>query len=40
MYIPQIFGQYNQLTIAQALKIDHKLNALREMRDELKNQFP
>jgi len=30
-YIPQIFGQYNQLTIAQALKIDHKLNALKEI---------
>lgn len=30
-YIPQIFGQYNQLTIAQTLKIDHKLNALKEI---------
>lgn len=27
-FIPQIFGQYNHLTIAQALKIDGKLNAL------------
>ncbi|AOW09549.1 ABC-F family ATP-binding cassette domain-containing protein [Flavobacterium gilvum] len=30
-YIPQIFGQYNHLTIAQALKIDKKLNALKEI---------
>ncbi|MES2418367.1 MAG: ABC-F family ATP-binding cassette domain-containing protein [Bacteroidota bacterium] len=29
--IPQILGQYNQLTIAQALKIDDKLNALQEI---------
>lgn len=28
-FIPQIYGQYNQLTIAQALKIDAKLNALK-----------
>lgn len=27
-YIPQIFGQFNHLTIAQALKVDTKLNAL------------
>lgn len=27
-YIPQIFGQFNQLTIAQALRIENKLNAL------------
>lgn len=27
-YIPQHFGQYNQLTIAQALQIDEKLKAL------------
>ncbi len=27
-FIPQIFGQYNNLTIAQALKIDKKINAL------------
>ncbi|MFV0364893.1 MAG: ribosomal protection-like ABC-F family protein [Mangrovibacterium sp.] len=27
-YVPQIFGQYNHLTIAQALRIDKKLNAL------------
>ncbi|MGV8091377.1 MAG: ribosomal protection-like ABC-F family protein [Mangrovibacterium sp.] len=30
-YVPQIFGQYNHLTIAQALKIDVKLNALEEI---------
>jgi ATPase subunit of ABC transporter with duplicated ATPase domains len=30
-YVPQIFGQYNQLTIAQALQIEDKLNALKEI---------
>lgn len=30
-YIPQIFGQYNHLTIAQALGIDKKLGALHEI---------
>lgn len=30
-YIPQIFGQYNHLTIAQALGIDKKLYAFREI---------
>ncbi|RZF60217.1 ribosomal protection-like ABC-F family protein [Sphingobacterium corticibacterium] len=30
-YIPQIFGQYNHLTIAQALRIEDKLNALKEI---------
>lgn len=30
-YIPQIFGQYNHLPIAQALQIDEKLNALKEI---------
>lgn len=30
-YIPQIFGQYNHLTIAQALGIEKKLNALNEI---------
>ena len=30
-YIPQIFGQYNHLTIAQALKIEHKLNVLKDI---------
>ncbi len=30
-YIPQIFGQYNQFTIAQALNIDQKLFALSEI---------
>ena len=28
-YVPQIFGQYNHLTIAQALRIEDKLNALK-----------
>lgn len=27
-YIPQVFGQFNQMTIAQALRVDDKLNAL------------
>lgn len=30
-YVPQVFGQYNHLTIAQALKVDGKLKALNEM---------
>ncbi|MGQ7944676.1 ribosomal protection-like ABC-F family protein [Flavobacterium sp. WC2509] len=30
-YVPQIFGQYNHLTIAQALQIEGKLNALKEI---------
>jgi len=30
-YVPQILGQYNEQTIAQALGIDHKLHALREI---------
>ena len=30
-YIPQLFGQYNHLTIAQALHIDGKLQALKEI---------
>jgi len=32
-YIPQIFGQYNNLTIAEALRIDKKLTALHEILD-------
>lgn len=32
-YIPQIFGQYNNLTIAEALGIDKKLTALHEILD-------
>lgn len=28
-YVPQLFGQFNELTIAQALHIDDKLNALQ-----------
>lgn len=30
-YIPQIFGQFSHLTIAQALRIEDKLNALKEI---------
>lgn len=30
-HVPQIFGQYNHLSIAQALGIDQKLQALREI---------
>lgn len=30
-YVPQIFGQYNHLTVAQALNIESKLNALHEI---------
>ncbi|TCN57560.1 ABC transporter ATP-binding protein [Flavobacterium circumlabens] len=32
-YVPQIFGQFNHLTIAQALKIEDKLTALQEILD-------
>jgi ATPase subunit of ABC transporter with duplicated ATPase domains len=30
-YIPQIFGQYNHLSIAEALNIDKKVNAFKEI---------
>lgn len=30
-YIPQIFGQFNKLTIAQALQVETKLNALHKI---------
>ncbi|HWL00237.1 MAG TPA: ATP-binding cassette domain-containing protein, partial [Parapedobacter sp.] len=30
-YVPQIFGQFNQLTIAHALRVEDKLNALNEI---------
>lgn len=30
-YVPQIFGQYDHLTIAEALGVDHKLKALYEI---------
>ncbi len=30
-YIPQIFGQFNHLKIGQALKVETKLNALKEI---------
>jgi ATPase subunit of ABC transporter with duplicated ATPase domains len=32
-YVPQIFGQYNHLTIAQALQIEDTLAALKEILD-------
>ncbi|TZF83874.1 ABC-F family ATP-binding cassette domain-containing protein [Pedobacter sp. BS3] len=30
-YVPQLFGQYNHLTIAQALRVENKLKALKEI---------
>jgi ATPase subunit of ABC transporter with duplicated ATPase domains len=30
-FVPQVFGQYNYLTIGQALKVENKLNALQEI---------
>ncbi|WP_297337530.1 ribosomal protection-like ABC-F family protein [Algoriphagus sp.] len=30
-HVPQVFGQFNHLTIAQALKIEGKINALKEI---------
>ncbi|MGN7865815.1 ABC-F family ATP-binding cassette domain-containing protein [Chryseobacterium sp. 22458] len=30
-YVPQMFGNFNHLTIAESLKIDHKLNALQKI---------
>lgn len=30
-HIPQVFGQYNHLTIGQALRVDKKLTALKEI---------
>ncbi|PKP23535.1 MAG: hypothetical protein CVU06_07790 [Bacteroidetes bacterium HGW-Bacteroidetes-22] len=30
-YIPQVFGQFNHLTIAQALQIEDKITALKEI---------
>lgn len=30
-FVPQLYGQYNHLNIAQALKIDSKLDALKEI---------
>jgi ATPase subunit of ABC transporter with duplicated ATPase domains len=32
-YVPQIFGQYNHYSIAEALQIDHKLKALKQILD-------
>lgn len=30
-YVPQLFGQYNNYTVAEALKVEHKLKALKEI---------
>ena len=30
-YVPQVYGQYNNLTVAQALGIEDKLNALKDI---------
>ncbi|WP_420147269.1 ribosomal protection-like ABC-F family protein [Spirosoma sp.] len=32
-YVPQLFGQFNDLTVAQALQIDSKLRAIQEILD-------
>jgi ATPase subunit of ABC transporter with duplicated ATPase domains len=32
-YVPQIFGQYNDVTVAQALQIEDKLHALKAILD-------
>jgi ATPase subunit of ABC transporter with duplicated ATPase domains len=32
-YVPQVFGQFNDLTVARALRIDGKLEALRAILD-------
>ncbi|MBD2754131.1 ABC-F family ATP-binding cassette domain-containing protein [Spirosoma validum] len=32
-YVPQLFGQFNNLNVAQALRVDDKLRALREILD-------
>lgn len=32
-YVPQIFGQYNNYSVAQALQVEDKLNALKEILD-------
>lgn len=32
-YVPQLFGQFNDITIARALQIEDKLKALREILD-------
>jgi ATPase subunit of ABC transporter with duplicated ATPase domains len=30
-YVPQLFGQFNEYTVGQALKVNEKINALREI---------
>lgn len=32
-YVPQLFGQFNNYTIAQAIQVEPKLNALKEILD-------
>src|SRR4051812_26000959 len=32
-YVPQLFGQFNDYTVAQALQIEDKLTALKEILD-------
>lgn len=32
-YLPQLYGQFNHLTVAAALQVDHKLRALKEILD-------
>ncbi|KAA6301610.1 MAG: putative ABC transporter ATP-binding protein YbiT [Candidatus Ordinivivax streblomastigis] len=32
-YVPQIFGQYNDLTVAKALRVEDKLTALKDILD-------
>jgi len=32
-YVPQLFGQFNESSIANALQVEHKLNALKEILD-------
>lgn len=38
-YIPQIFGQYNHLTISEALQIDEKLTALHQIMEGNVNEL-
>src|SRR5690606_38322242 len=30
-YVPQLFGQYNHLSVAQALRVSEKINTLHEI---------
>lgn len=33
-YVPQLFGQFNNYTVAQVLQVDHKLTALKEILND------